>query len=91
MRRRLTSYGTARDDFIERTAALVEKMGHLPGCPWPALLDRLEAGEPVLAQGWQLDLGGTDFRMYVLNGDGSIERSPVDKIPTRRTKRIGRP
>jgi hypothetical protein len=83
MRRRLTSFGTARDDFTERTRGLVERMGHLPGCPWPALLARLEAGEPVLAQGWQLDLGGNDFRMYVLNGDGSIERSPVDKIPMR--------
>jgi hypothetical protein len=91
MRRRLTSYGTARDDFTERIRGLVERMGHLPGCPWPALLARLEAGEPVLAQGWQLDLGGNDFGSYLLHGDGRIERAPVDKIPTRNTKRTDRP
>lgn len=40
-----------------------------------ARLARLEAGEPVRVQGWQLD-GAEDFGSYEVDGDGRV--TPVD-------------
>jgi hypothetical protein len=44
-----------------------------------ARLARLESGEPVGVQGWQIGLPGTDFSSYLLEADGRAV--PADKAP----------
>ena len=47
-----------------------------PQCPWPAELVRLEAGEPVRVQGWQVGRA-TDFSSYWLEPDGYLTPLPA--------------
>lgn len=50
--------------------------GRLQGCPWPALLARLEAGESVPVAGWEVGFA-RDFGRYWLDADGRLEPMEV--------------
>lgn len=47
-----------------------------PRSPWARLVERLDAGEPVLAYGWQLQRavpGLVRDAQYAVGADGSVE------------------
>jgi hypothetical protein len=61
-----------REEFTSKTRFLAQRFGHLgPQCPWPARLTRLEAGLPVIVQGWQVDVP-QENGFYALEPDGAL-------------------
>lgn len=56
MRRRQTATGAqVRQHVIDHLTALVGYYGSLPGCPWPAQVQRLEARrDSVMLHGWEV-------------------------------------
>ena len=62
--------GTTYDDGLPRTTPD-------GGSAAIARLARLESGEPVRVQGWQIGLPGTDFSSYWLDADGRV--TPVGR------------
>ena len=55
--------GTTYDDGLPRTTPD-------GGSAAVARLARLESGEPVRVQGWQIGLPATDFSLYLVDADG---------------------
>jgi hypothetical protein len=71
LRPRAASTGV-RDRYTAEIRHLAESYGHIPGCPWPDELARLEAGERVIVQGWEIDLGGNNMQRYAIEPDGGV-------------------
>jgi hypothetical protein len=55
---------------VRRLCAL--PVASIPGCPWPATLAKLEAGERVTVPGWAVGWA-RDFSSYWLHADGRLE------------------
>ena len=66
-----------RKEYTARVRQLAERFALLGEegfgeCPWVTELGRLEAGESVHVQGWQVGMPGTDYSSYWLHADGTI-------------------
>lgn len=85
---RNSTYPGVRAAYVEEMRGLVDRYGHIEGCPWPAELVKLQAGEPMVRQGWHFDLR-PPYDNFLLDTDDSV--TPVEPVyddPEARSKRI---
>jgi hypothetical protein len=75
--RRRTSGLIVRERYREWIAWLADQHCDLDGCPWPALLARIDAGETIRSiQGYELDLADI-HGLYDLAADGTVTPSAM--------------
>lgn len=76
LRARASSSGV-RERYTEVVREFAERYGRIEGCSFPVVLAQLEAGAPVVVQGWQINTRPL-YDDFCIEPDGTV--TPVEAV-----------